>query len=113
LLSVLANFHRSDAARLNPYLRKLSACDDTDFFKKVAWALNFALNTAMRSVMLTSQIKWDMASHTISRSYIKLLDDAPVEDLASGITTWLSSLRPDKAFSPIPIDPPKELFKEQ
>ncbi|XP_006454085.1 hypothetical protein AGABI2DRAFT_113843 [Agaricus bisporus var. bisporus H97] len=94
LLCILANFHRSDAARLNPYLRKLSACDDIDFFRKVAWTFNFALNTAVRA-------------------YVKLLDDAPQQDLASGIASWISSWRPDKALSPTPIDPPKELFKEQ
>ncbi|EKM84119.1 hypothetical protein AGABI1DRAFT_124438 [Agaricus bisporus var. burnettii JB137-S8] len=94
LLCILANFHRSDAARLNPYLRKLSTCDDIDFFRKVAWTFNFALNTAVRA-------------------YFKLLDDAPQQDLASGIASWISSWRPDKALSPTPIDPPKELFKEQ
>lgn len=56
LLCVLANFHRSDAARLNPYLRKLTTCDDIEFYEKIIWATDFALNAAIRSVVLSSQV---------------------------------------------------------
>ncbi|KAJ3568594.1 hypothetical protein NP233_g5615 [Leucocoprinus birnbaumii] len=93
-LCVMANFHRSDAARLNPYLRRLSACDDAVFFEKVNWAVNFALYTAVQS-------------------YRNLSDDTPSQNLATGLVSLIGSWRPDKALSATPVDPPKELFKHQ
>ncbi|KAF9454112.1 hypothetical protein P691DRAFT_810827 [Macrolepiota fuliginosa MF-IS2] len=93
-LCMLVNFHRSDAARLNSYLRRLSNCDDVEFFEKVDWAVDFALNAAVQS-------------------YRKLSDDTPPENLATGIVSLFTSWRPDKALSATPIDPPKELFKDQ
>ncbi|KXN88778.1 UPF0668 protein C10orf76 [Leucoagaricus sp. SymC.cos] len=94
LLCVLANFHRSDAARLNPYLRRLSTWEDVEFFRRVNWATNFALNAAIQS-------------------YRSISDDTPPQNLTSGIVSLFTSWRPDKALSATPIDPPKELFRDQ
>lgn len=48
LLSFLANFHRSDAARLNPYLQHIQDTSDTELMRKICWAANFACDAAVR-----------------------------------------------------------------
>lgn len=40
------------------------------------------------------------------------MDDS-VPTLTKAVGTMIASLRPDRAFSSQPLDPPKELFKEQ
>ena len=42
LLSLLANFHKSDAAKLNPYLQRIAETTDIALMGKVCWAANFA-----------------------------------------------------------------------
>lgn len=53
LLAVLANYHKSDAAKLNPYLNRIRESTDGDFMRKLCWASNFALQTAIRYSLLT------------------------------------------------------------
>ena len=48
LLSFLANFHRSDAAKLNPYLQHIRDTGDIELMKKICWAANFACDAAVR-----------------------------------------------------------------
>ena len=48
LLAILANFHKSDAAKLNPYLHRIKEVDDAELMRKICWAANFALYTAAR-----------------------------------------------------------------
>lgn len=50
LLAVLANYHKSDAAKLNPYLRRIRDCEDADFMRKLCWASNFALSSSVKCV---------------------------------------------------------------
>ena len=50
LLSLLANFHKSDAAKLNPYLLHIQTTTDMEFMRKLCWATNFACDTAVRCV---------------------------------------------------------------
>src|SRR4051812_35813458 len=42
-LSILANYHKSDAARLNPYLKRIRESTDGEFMRKLCWASNYAL----------------------------------------------------------------------
>lgn len=42
LLSLLANFHKSDAAKLNPYLQRIAETTDIALMRKICWAANFA-----------------------------------------------------------------------
>lgn len=51
-LAVLANYHKSDAARLNPYLNRIRELTDGDFMRKLCWASNYALQTAIRYLSL-------------------------------------------------------------
>ncbi|KAK0481699.1 hypothetical protein IW261DRAFT_1562992 [Armillaria novae-zelandiae] len=93
-LAVLADFHKSDAARLNPYLSQIKETRDIDLMKKICWAANFAL----------------IAS---TRRYQEISDDDVSPALASTFGTLIASLRPDRALSTTPVDPPRELFKNQ
>jgi len=51
-LAVLANYYKSDAAKLNPYLNRIRESTDGDFMRKLCWASNFALQTAIRYSLL-------------------------------------------------------------
>lgn len=52
-LSILANYHKSDAANLNPYLKRIRECTDGDFMRKLCWATNFALVASIKYVATT------------------------------------------------------------
>ncbi|KAH9944225.1 uncharacterized protein BXZ73DRAFT_39788 [Epithele typhae] len=93
LLALLANFHKSDAAKQNPYLRHIRECENAEFMRKVCWASNFAASAAIKA-------------------YQAIMDDSP-PTLASSFNSFLSALRPDRAFASKPVDPPRELFKNQ
>ncbi|EJF66865.1 hypothetical protein DICSQDRAFT_47463 [Dichomitus squalens LYAD-421 SS1] len=93
LLALLANFHKSDAAKLNPYLRRIRETEDEALMRMICWAANFALAAAVK------------AYQTVS-------DDSP-PTLATSFNSFLSYLRPDRAFASAPVDPPRELFKNQ
>ncbi|KAH9081708.1 hypothetical protein EDB83DRAFT_2334344 [Lactarius deliciosus] len=85
LLALLSNFHKSDAARLNPFLRHIGEITDVDVLRR--------------------------ACH-VFRAYQDISDDSP-PTVSSMIGSFMSSLRPDRAFSSTPVNTPKELFKNQ
>ncbi|KAI1789820.1 hypothetical protein LXA43DRAFT_1019739 [Ganoderma leucocontextum] len=93
LLALLANFHKSDAAKLNPYLRCIRETEDEGFMRMTCWAANFAASAVVKA-------------------YQSISDDSP-PTLATSFNSFLSSLRPDRAFASAPVDPPRELFKSQ
>ncbi|TFK77362.1 hypothetical protein BDN72DRAFT_910444 [Pluteus cervinus] len=93
-LAVLANFHKSDAAKLNPYLKRIRECEDEDLMRKVCWASNYALLASIKA-------------------YQAISDDSVSPSLKLNLGSVLSALRPDRVLSPAPIDPPRELFKNQ
>ncbi|PVG03294.1 hypothetical protein CPB86DRAFT_749524 [Serendipita vermifera] len=93
LLSILSNYHKSEAANLNPYLKRLRGTVDHTFLSKVCWALGFAFDTAVKS-------------------YQDIQDDSP-PSLVSAFGNLLIALRPDKALSSTPIETPREMFKDQ
>ncbi|KAF9270606.1 hypothetical protein L218DRAFT_914759 [Marasmius fiardii PR-910] len=93
LLAILANFHKSDAAKLNPYLQRIKNADDELLMHKICWAANFALNTAVKA-------------------YQEIHNDEP-ESFTSTLSSFLTSMRPDRALASTPVDPPRELFKNQ
>jgi hypothetical protein len=73
-LAILANYHKSDAAKLNPYLKRIRETTDTDFMNKLCWASNFALGTSIKFVLpyflLRDDI--DVSSELISLSRMML-----------------------------------------
>lgn len=91
LLALLANFHKSDAAKLNPYLRRIRETQDDALMHKVCWASNFAADA-------------------VAKSYQSIFDDSP-PTLGTTFGSLLFSLRPDRALAATPVDPPRELFK--
>ncbi|KDQ63275.1 hypothetical protein JAAARDRAFT_147418 [Jaapia argillacea MUCL 33604] len=93
LLSILANFHKSDSANLNIYLQRIRDVDDRDLMWNICWATSSALDAA-------------------TKAYQDISDDSPPTLLAS-FGTFMTSLRPDRALSSTPIDTPRELFKNQ
>ncbi|KIM88668.1 hypothetical protein PILCRDRAFT_24417, partial [Piloderma croceum F 1598] len=93
LLSILANFHKSDAAKLNPYLSRIKETDDKDLMQKICWASNYAADAAVKAYQEISN------------------DSEPT--LAATFGSFLTSLRPDRALASKPVDPPRELFKNQ
>lgn len=93
LLSLLANFHKSDAAKLNPYLQRIQTTTDAEFMRKLCWAANFACDTAVRA-------------------FQEIMDDS-IPTFSKSVGTLIASLRPDRALSPLPLDLPRELFKDQ
>ena len=46
------------------------------------------------------------------RAYQTILDDSP-PTLATSFNSFLSALRPDRAFASAPVDAPREMFKDQ
>ena len=46
------------------------------------------------------------------RDYRRISDDSP-PTFATSVGNLLASFRPDRALSPTPVDPPRELFKNQ
>jgi hypothetical protein len=48
LLALLSNFHKSDAAKLNPFLRHIGEITDVEVLRKVCWAAEFAAGTTVR-----------------------------------------------------------------
>ncbi|KAF8124450.1 hypothetical protein EV363DRAFT_1177997 [Boletus edulis] len=93
LLSFLANFHRSDAAKLNPYLQHIRDTGDIVLMRRICWAANFACDTAIKAYQGVSG------------------DSIPT--FAKAIGTLITSLRPGRALSSRPVDPPRELLKHQ
>ncbi|KIJ24304.1 hypothetical protein M422DRAFT_274945, partial [Sphaerobolus stellatus SS14] len=93
LLAILANFHRSDAAKTNPYLNRLKQSTDAELMKKFTWIIAYAVQRA-------------------AMTYQEILDDSP-PTLTTSFASFVTSLRPDRALSATPLDPPRELFKNQ
>ncbi|KAH9968618.1 hypothetical protein BC827DRAFT_267140 [Russula dissimulans] len=93
LLALLSNFHKSDAAKLNPFLRYIGELTDVEVLRKVCWAAEFAAATTVKA-------------------YQEISDDSP-PTMSSMIGSFVTSLRPDRAFSATPVNTPKELFKHQ
>lgn len=56
-LAILANYHKSDAAKLNPYLKRIRETRDTDFMSRLCWASNFALGTSIKCGFRISALK--------------------------------------------------------
>ncbi|KAL0579454.1 hypothetical protein V5O48_002560 [Marasmius crinis-equi] len=94
LLAILANFHKSDAAKLNPYLQQIRDTDDAKLMRKICWAANFALDTAVKA-------------------YQEIHNDEAEPTFSSSLGSFLASMRPDRALASKPVDPPRELFKDQ
>lgn len=47
LLALLSNFHKSDAAKLNPFLRHIGEITDVEVLRKVCWATEFTAATTV------------------------------------------------------------------
>ena len=112
LLALLANFHKSDAAKLNPYLRRIRETEDEDFMKMTCWAANFAASAVVKCVVRSDAEMCQRKLMPILRAYQSIQDDSP-PTFAGSLGSILSSLRPDRALASKPIDPPRELFKNQ
>lgn len=52
LLALLANFHKSEAAKLNPYLKRMRETQDEQLMRKLCWASNFAVDAVVRWVVM-------------------------------------------------------------
>lgn len=48
LLALLSNFHKSDAAKLNPFLRHIGEITDVEVLRRVCWAAEFAAGATVR-----------------------------------------------------------------
>ncbi|KAF4623526.1 hypothetical protein D9613_002229 [Agrocybe pediades] len=79
-LAILANYHKSDAAKLNPYLKKIRETTDGDFMRKLCWASNFTLSTAIQA-------------------YQNVQDDRVTATLTTSFGAVVNRLRPDRALS--------------
>ncbi|QRV97724.1 hypothetical protein RhiJN_25743 [Ceratobasidium sp. AG-Ba] len=91
LLSVLANYHRVDAASLNPYLKHIKETHDDVLMQRLLWVARFAFT---RSV----------------QAYRDLYDDTP-PSFTSTVSSIFSVFRPTLATSEPP--PMKEIFAHQ
>ncbi|KAH9486507.1 Armadillo-like helical domain-containing protein 3 [Psilocybe cubensis] len=47
-LAILANYHKSDAAKLNTYLKQIRNSSDGDFMRKLCWVSNYTLGTSIK-----------------------------------------------------------------
>lgn len=48
LFGILANFHRSDAGKLNPYVERIRGLQDQQVMREICWAASFACNVAIK-----------------------------------------------------------------
>uniref|UniRef100_A0A0W0FAR2 Putative conserved protein UP6 n=1 Tax=Moniliophthora roreri TaxID=221103 RepID=A0A0W0FAR2_MONRR len=94
LLAILANFHKSDAGKLNPYLQRIKVTEDPELMGKICWAAGFALETAVKA-------------------YQEIHNDEPAPTFTTTLGSLLASMRPDRALASSPVDSPRELFKNQ
>ncbi|KAL1757320.1 hypothetical protein FB107DRAFT_209616 [Schizophyllum commune] len=94
LLAILANYHKSDAATLNPYNQSLKNTKDRKLMEKICWASNFASNTAIKA-------------------YQAIADDDTTAGLTNSLGSLLTSWSPNRAFASKQVDAPRELFKDQ
>ncbi|KAF8528087.1 hypothetical protein BU17DRAFT_38749 [Hysterangium stoloniferum] len=92
-LCLLSNFHKSDAAKTNPYLNQVKQADDEVLIARIGWIVAYAAQKAVSA-------------------YQSILDDS-APSLATSFTSFVTALRPDRALSATPVDPPKDLFKQQ
>lgn len=111
LLALLANFHKSDAAKLNPYLRRIQESEDGDFMRMICWSANFAVSAVVKYVQGAAGITGLWLTLTF-RAYQAISDDSP-PTLAASLGSFFTALRPDRALATKPVDPPRELFKNQ
>ncbi|KAG8686698.1 hypothetical protein FRC09_013964 [Ceratobasidium sp. 395] len=91
LLSVLANYHRADAASLNPYLKHIRETRDDVLMQRLLWVARFAFTRTVKA-------------------YRDLYDDTP-PSFASTVTSIFSVFRPSLATTEPP--PIKEIFCNQ
>ncbi|KZP25398.1 hypothetical protein FIBSPDRAFT_1041539 [Athelia psychrophila] len=92
-LGILANFHKSEAARLNPYLLRIKSFDDEECMIRMAWAANFAANSVIKA-------------------YRDISDDSEAT-LAIAFGSLLTSFRSDRTLFPKATESPRELFRSQ
>ncbi|KAG2367783.1 hypothetical protein BDR07DRAFT_1469429 [Suillus spraguei] len=93
LLSILANFHKSDAAKLNPYLQRIRKTQDTELMRKICWAAGFALDAAVKA-------------------YQEISDDS-IPTFTKSVGALFTSLLPDRSLAMQPFDLPRESLKTQ
>ncbi|KAF7979433.1 hypothetical protein HWV62_42574 [Athelia sp. TMB] len=90
LLGVLANFHKFEAARLNPYLLQIKSFEDEEAMYKIAWAANFAANSVIKA-------------------YQDISDDSE-PSLATAFGSFVTAFRADRVFANT-ANTPREMFK--
>lgn len=47
-LAILANYHKSDAAKMNPYLKRIKDCGDEQAMRNIRHATQDAMNEVVR-----------------------------------------------------------------
>ncbi|KZT30822.1 hypothetical protein NEOLEDRAFT_1053272, partial [Neolentinus lepideus HHB14362 ss-1] len=92
-ICLLANFHRSDSAKLNPYVHRIRETVDVDVMRNICKACTFAIDTS-------------------TKTYQNIMDDSQPTFMGS-VGALFTSFRPDRALAAKPVDLPRELFKDQ
>ena len=108
-LAILANYHKSDAARLNPYLRRIRESTDGDFMRKLCWASNFALGTSIKYPLFL-HLREPLLIYI--RAYQDISNDSLAPTLVSSLGAVITHLRPDHALSFISQAVPGNKFKD-
>jgi hypothetical protein len=89
----------------------MAEVSDLDFLKNICWASEFAISTAIKYARHSTRFP-DRLLTFGKRTYRDISDDSP-PTMAATLGSLLTSLRPDRALSSRPVDPPRELFKNQ
>ncbi|KAF9535662.1 hypothetical protein CPB83DRAFT_888345 [Crepidotus variabilis] len=92
LLAILANYHKSDAAKLNLYLKRISDSTDGDFMRKLCWASNFTLQSSLTAYQDTQ-------------------DDSAPTSIVSSLSSAMTRLRPDRILALSPLFSPSNQDK--
>ncbi|PPQ99554.1 hypothetical protein CVT24_005342 [Panaeolus cyanescens] len=99
-ITVLANYHKSDAAKLNPYLKQIAEAVDGEFMRKICWASNYIMESSIQA-------------------YQRVVNDVPAVAASSLSATlgasWgavMTRLRPEAIVSLVYQESPKEKFKD-
>ncbi|CAE6449404.1 unnamed protein product [Rhizoctonia solani] len=106
LLAILANYHRTDAASLNPYLKHIQETGDVTLMHGLLWVTRYACARSVKYDYYPPALTGS-STDRVGRVYRDIHDDTP-PSFTSTISSIFSAFRP--ASTPPPM---KELFSGQ
>jgi hypothetical protein len=98
-LAILANYHKSDAAKLNPYLKRIRNSSDGDFMRQLSRASNSAVQTAIKYVDFNLHSTLSLIHFS---AYQAISDDSTPAMSNFSLESVVTRLRPDRVLGLTP-----------